>query len=44
MATLHDFLGPIEERGWVFMSDRQNMIYLNHFLRVNDFKKYIMLM
>jgi len=44
MATLLDFLCPIEERGWVFMSDRQMVIYLNHFLQVNDFKKDTMLM
>jgi hypothetical protein len=37
MTTLLDFLGPIEERGWVFMSDRQKVIYLNHFFQVHVF-------
>lgn len=44
MASLLDCLGPIEERGWVFMSDRQKVIYLNHFLKTHDFEKDIMLM
>jgi hypothetical protein len=43
MASLLDCLGPIEERGWVFMSDRQKVIYLNHFLKVHDFEKDTML-
>jgi hypothetical protein len=41
MAT---FLVPIAACGWVFMSDRQNVIYLNHFLQVNDFENDTTLM
>jgi hypothetical protein len=44
MATLLDILGPIEEHELIFMSDKQKVIYLNHFLKMHNFEKDTMLM